>query len=254
MTAKIKVSIITITYNNRDGLKRTAQSVQSQMSRDYEWIIIDGASTDGTRGDFGNYANARIISEPDNGIYDAMNKGIEQSNGDYIIFMNAGDMFSTPTILDEVLGAITEKNPDLIYGDAWEQGKDGDIFYKRAKPHSGILNGLFTHHQSIFYNRAALGSLRYDTSFRIAADYDLTLRFLKNKTRTCHYIDKPICVFESGGISQKNIDTGRHEQCRSRKQNGTRLFHNTMISLRQKLASAVREVCPALYHLSKQKK
>lgn len=249
-----RISIITITYNNRDGLRRTAESVLSQTGRDYEWIIVDGASTDGTQGDFSNYTKARITSEPDNGIYDAMNKGIEQSNGDYLIFMNAGDTFASPTILDSILNVIRNNNPDLIYGDAWEQGKGGETFYKRAKPHSRILYGLFTHHQSIFYNRAALGKMRYDTSYRIAADYDLTLRFLQNKARICQYVAEPICIFESGGISQKNIDTGREEQHRSREQNGVSPFYNAMISRRQKLASLLRELCPALYHLSKRRK
>lgn len=249
-----RLSIVTITYNNRDGLRRTAESVLSQSNRNYEWIIIDGASTDGTQGDFGNYASARITSEPDSGIYDAMNKGIEQSNGDYLIFMNAGDTFAKPSILDHVLSAMGDKKPDLIYGDAWEQGKDGDTFYKRAKPHSRILYGLFTHHQSIFYNRAALGELRYDTSYRIAADYDLTLRFLQNKARTCQYVAEPICIFENGGISQRNIDTGREEQHRSRERNGISPLYNAMISRRQKLASLLRELCPALYRLSKRQK
>lgn len=230
----MKFSIITITYNNRDGLARTADSISNQTNPDYEWIIIDGASTDGTQGDFTNYPTATIISEPDNGIYDAMNKGIANANGDYLIFMNAGDIFASPDVLNEI-EPLTQSTPDLIYGDSIEGGHT-----KPARTAHRINWGLFTHHQAIFYNRAALGDMRYNTDYKIAADYDLTLRFLKTHTNTA-YIATAICIFEQGGISQQQVKRGRDEQFISRKKNNACSgVINIIIKLSQILAWNIR--------------
>lgn len=244
----IKFSIVTITYNNRDGLSRTANSIQNQTNKNYEWIIIDGASTDGTQDDFPHYPSATIISEPDNGIYDAMNKGINRATGDYLIFMNAGDMFATPDILDHV-NSLTHPNPDLIYGDSIE-----GAYYKTARTPQHINWGLFTHHQAIFYNRQALGDIRYDTHYKIAADYDLTLRFLQNH-KNAMYIRKPICIFEQGGISQQQVKRGRDEQFLSRQKNKScSIFINYTVKLIQKLAWAIRSHANWIYWSLKNKK
>ena len=238
-------SIITITYNNRAGLKKTAQSVMTQSCTDYEWLIIDGDSTDGTQEDFSDYPQAGITSEPDRGIYDAMNKGIDQATGKYIIFMNAGDQFAHQDILQTIKGIITT-SPDLIFGDSFEETECGEKYYKCAKPASQINRGLFTHHQSIFYNRHSLGNRRYDLSYKIAADYHLTLNFLRNH-KSASYISEPICIFEGGGISQKNIRLGREEQFRARKEGGVPLGENIFISQKQKAASFLRRLNPKLF-------
>lgn len=205
-------SIITITFNNRDGLASTAQSIAMQTCVDFEWIIIDGFSTDGTKEDFANYASAQIISEPDKGIYDAMNKGIDLARGDYLVFMNAGDCFATSDVL-RIFSDGACDSPDLIYGDSFEGGH-----YKAARKDSYILWGMFTHHQAMFYRRESLGSIRYDTSYKIAADYDLTLRFLKSESRSL-YLPFPVCIFAEGGVSQILATQGRNEQFLSRQKN-----------------------------------
>lgn len=213
MTTKVgppNFSIITITRNNRAGLKDTALSIQNQTNKTYEWIIVDGASTDGTQDDFVNYSSAIIISEPDKGIYDAMNKGIAMAEGNYLIFMNAGDQFASPDMLDKIF-PLTLNHPDLIYGDSMEGGH-----YKTARSPAYMNWGLFTHHQAIFYSRTALGDMRYNAEYKIAADYDLTLRFLKMHGGA-EYISEAICVFEQGGISQQQVKCGRDEQFLSRK-------------------------------------
>lgn len=243
MTARF--SIITITCNNRTGLLKTAKSIQSQTCPDYEWIIIDGASTDGTQGDFERYTQAYITSEPDNGIYDAMNKGIGKAIGDYLIFMNAGDQFASPDTLEKTKAAIRNVSYDLIYGDSFEESETE--FLKRAKPHTTIERGMFTHHQAIFYSRSALDGLLYDTSYKIAADYDLTLRFLKKEKRNCLRLSFPICIFESGGISQRQIKMGRDEQFRARKNSGLPFLKNLAITQKQKTASMFRRLFPFLY-------
>lgn len=240
-------SVITITYNNRDGLRKTAKSVQSQTCSDIEWDIIDGHSTDGTQDDFINYSSANILSEFDQGIYDAMNKGIERATGDYIIFMNAGDVFANENILND-LSKYCDNAPDFIYGDAIE-----DNHLKRARHHSKINCGMFTHHQAMLYNRLALADMRYDLHYKIAADYDLTLRFLK-RAKNVIYAPIPVCIFETGGVSQTNADIGRNEQFISRKKNGScPAWQNHLIRLLQIIAWNIRKNNSRLYWRLKQK-
>ena len=244
MTVKLPVfSIITITRNHKSGLSQTAKSIQNQIYQNFEWAIIDGHSTDGTQDDFITYSTAQIISEDDKGIYDAMNKGIERATGDYLIFMNAGDIFASKDVLDKI-AILTHSNPDFIYGDSLE-----DNHYKRARSHLKINWGMFTHHQAMFYKREALGALRYDLTYKIAADYDLTLRFLSvsNKLNIL-YTPTLICIFETGGASQINAKLGRDEQFISRQKNKScEQFQNHLNRLIQILRFKLRKHIPKAY-------
>lgn len=244
-------SVITITYNNRAGLSKTAKTVLSQtfQRKDFEWIIVDGDSNDGTQDDFQLYDADMVISEPDTGLYDAMNKGIESAKGQFIVFMNAGDGFSSRNCLSIIAKRI-EETPhviDLIYGDSFEYDCKGNYYYKKARPYRTILSGLFTHHQAILYSRAALGDLRYDLKYKIAADYDLTLKFFCEKPRRCEYIDRSLCIFEGGGISQRHIKLARDEQFQSRSANHIPLLVNVCVRAKQSLVSLLRKVSPAIY-------
>ena len=111
-----KVSVITVNYNNADGLKRTLESLFAQTFTDYESIVIDGGSTDGSREIIENFAD-RItywVSEPDGGIYHAMNKGIRQATGLYYNFMNSGDLFEDPTVLENIFAS--DPTEDILFG------------------------------------------------------------------------------------------------------------------------------------------
>lgn len=244
-------SVITITYNNRAGLFKTAKTVHAQTidHASFEWIIVDGGSNDGTQDDFPNYAATRIISESDDGLYDAMNKGIAAANGQFIIFMNAGDQFANRNSLQMIADQVRDipHDVDFIYGDSFESDGAGHYHYKRARSHRTILSGLFTHHQAMLYNRGSLGDLRYDLNYKIAADYDLTLRFFCRKPRRCEYIDQAICIFEGGGISQINVAQARAEQFQSRRANHIPLLINMCVRARQSLTSLLRKLAPALY-------
>ncbi len=202
-------SIVTVTLNNRKGLTRTAASISGQKCKDFEWLIIDGGSADGTIEDLKSY-NATLISEPDQGIYDAMNKGIAIAKADYILFLNAGDYLAEPDILLKIQSAISYSRPDFIYGDSWEEIK-GQLNYKPSRHHASASLGMFTHHQAMIYKRETLGKLRYDLNYTISADYDFTLRFLE-RTKNQLYLKIPFCIFESGGISQQKARLGRMEQ------------------------------------------
>ncbi len=241
-------SLITVTRNNLPGLQKTARSVQSQACSDTEWIIIDGASTDGTT-DLLKALPANITSEPDTGIYNAMNKGIERASGDYLLFLNAGDQLAAPQTLQNIAQSI-EGTPDFIYGDALEDC-GGALRPKPARSHHTLALGMFTHHQAMLYRRTALGDIRYNEDYTIAADYDLTARLLLKDTRAL-YLPFPICIFETGGLSQQKAQAGRKEQLDIRKT--LRLANpltNTLLYLVQSCVWSLRQRLPGLYWLFK---
>jgi len=179
-------SIITITKNNEIGFNKTKQSIESQSFYDFEWVVIDGDK------------------EPDNGIYDAMNKGLDRVTGDYVIFMNAGDMFAD----ENTLQIISKYNADFIHGDSVD---------KKSKHVSKIKNGMITHHQSMIYKRDVIDDLRYDEHYSLAADYKFTLEFL-GLSHSIQCINRPLCIFEMGGVSQQNVRASRHQEIAIRKE------------------------------------
>ncbi len=212
----MRFSIITITKNNPTGFEKTKQSVSAQIYQDYEWVIIDGDK------------------EPDNGIYDAMNKGIERATGDYIIFMNAGDAFANGNVLMN----LSQYHADFIYGDAIEGG-----YIKPSKYHSKISGGMITHHQAMVYRRDVVGDLRFDEGYKIAADYKFTFQFLK-RCKTVLQYNQVICDFEMGGVSQIMAKKGRMEQAQIRAEMGVK---KPLTNFRQWFAQSVRDKFPMLY-------
>ncbi|PCJ98215.1 MAG: hypothetical protein COA45_08690 [Zetaproteobacteria bacterium] len=214
-------SIITITLNNLTGLQKTYKSIEKQSFTDVQWIVIDGNSTDDTvdflRQRRTNTRSDKIpfsfISEEDHGIYDAMNKGIAQANGHYLLFLNAGDELANENTL-KTLYPLTKKKPSFIYGDALEpQTNRKKPIYKASRRYKDLAWGMITHHQAMLYRRHTIRDfkLRYSLRYKIASDYDFTVRFLL-KAKKIVYINKPICIFEQGGISQQNATLGRKEQ------------------------------------------
>lgn len=235
-------SIVTITRNNLDGFLRTRQSLDIQSFRDFEWIVIDGDSNDGTK----NHLPDDAVSEPDKGIYDAMNKGIVNARGDYLLFLNAGDVLSDADILATLARAIAAEEPDFLYGDALETNG----FYKKARSHEKIDYGMFTHHQAMLYRRNKIGTLRYDTHYKIAGDYAFTRAFLQNCNRIS-YIPCAICIFETGGVSQRNMHLGRREQYKARQKAGCTCLKNNFVYLGQSVAAAFKTATPRLYSFLK---
>lgn len=240
------LSIITVTKNNLAGLKTTEQSLKIQTNKDYEWIIIDGNSTDGTQ-EFLATTNAQWISQPDDGIYDAMNKGITRAQGDYVIFLNAGDALATQDTVEHILQTALEQNSDFLFGDSFERETSGALHKKPVKKFTNTPKFMFTHHQSMIYRRGIIEDLRYDTNYKIAADYKFTYEFLQ-RSKTAYYIPKPICIFESGGVSQTEATTGRQEQFKIREAlNICTEGENKIIYAVQSLRWAVRRFVPFLY-------
>ncbi len=248
MTTNPFLSVITITLNNREGLNKTAASLRSQIINtcDYEWIIVDGASTDGTAEDLKNHTHAHIISEPDNGIYDAMNKGLARARGDYILFLNAGDVFASDTVI-EAIKPYAADQVDLIYGDGLEQRPGQEPAYKKARDWSQAHKGMFTYHQSMIYRRFLAQATPFNLAYRVSSDYDFTLRFL-NSCRGIRYVPQALCMFEPGGFSQNHAQRARLEEflIRENLAYGTRL-QNMGTFLRQTLAWQLRRLSPQLY-------
>jgi putative colanic acid biosynthesis glycosyltransferase len=236
-------SVITVTLNNIDGLKKTYKSLLCQSCKDYEWVVMDGGSNDGTK-EFLEGKADKWVSQSDHGIYDAMNNGIYHSNGKYLIFMNSGDCFATPKTLLLIKESVKEHLPEFIYGDSME-----DQHFKKARHHSKINQGMITHHQAMAYKTPLEP---YNLDYRIAADYDLTLSVINNSENIL-YIPEPLCLFESGGLSQQKIRQGRIEQFKIRHKHGISIFKNSLVFISQTLLYQLRRFFPSLYWFLKQR-
>lgn len=192
----IKISVITITYQAEQVLRRTTESVLQQAYPCVEHLIIDGASTDDTLSMAFEYKfqsdkalnghTVHIVSEPDNGIYDAMNKGLQQATGDYIVFLNAGDCFPNSHTLNTIVDKTTgDVKPAVIYGDTDIIDENGTFLYhrKNAAPEKlswqSFRKGMLVCHQA-FYARADLAKATdYDLQYRYSADVDWCIRVMK---------------------------------------------------------------------------
>ncbi len=247
-------TLVTITLNNYDGLIKTYGSIKNQNFDSFEWIVIDGGSTDETLEFLRKHRSEtrtqqhpfQFLSEPDDGLYDAMNKGIEKARGHYILFLNAGDQLAQSDTL-ETISKHTQSKPEFIYGDAL------DPQYKTARRYKDIAWGMITHHQSMLYRRHTIRDFKmhYSLLYTIASDYDFTLRFLQ-KAKKIIYIPKPICIFEQGGLSQKNAALGRKEQFIIREKLELVPVHkNLYILCIQAISWNLRRFCPWGYRAIK---
>ena len=200
-------SIITVGRNDLHGLELTYQSVISQLSEDYEWIVVDGNSNDGTVDWLSklNFYRLRWISEPDKGIFDAMNKGIAMAKGRFLIFMNSFDEFANVNVLENVSRAIDESTikPELIYGDVIDVSLDLTEYYKKARRPKDLWKGMFTSHQSIFFKNRK--DLIYSLRFKYSSDYAFITLYLKETSADrILYLKQPLCKFKLGGSNEIN--------------------------------------------------
>jgi len=199
-----RVTIVTVCKNAVDMIEKTIKSVVTQSYPNIEYIIIDGASTDGTQGIIKNYENqlAHFQSEPDKGIYDAMNKGNEIATGDWINFMNAGDYFYDENAVEKIISIETRLIAPLRYCDVFVQ-RNNELIIRQHKPifQYGLYNNIC--HQAVFYNLKKLGILQFDTQYKISADFDFLLKLAtKEKGRFYQHIPEPLVVYQSGGLSE----------------------------------------------------
>ncbi|MGE0930787.1 glycosyltransferase family 2 protein [Peijinzhouia sedimentorum] len=204
------ISLITVCYNSAQTLERTIQSVASQTCANFEYIIIDGASTDGTIEIIKAHSDfvSKWISEPDKGIYDAMNKGIDMATGEVIGFLNADDVFANDSILAQVAQSFDDAQLEAVFGDI-EFVKDGRVVRKYSSRHfqpHNFADGLMPAHPS-FYARKSLydRSGNFRTDFKIAADFDLLLRMLKVHQANFKYLPITFVKMAPGGVSNQSF-------------------------------------------------
>lgn len=213
-----RFSIVTVCFNNLDEVIETYRSIQDQSEKYFEWILVDGSQSDAIKSWFIGIEEkssfpAQLISEKDAGVYDGMNKGLSIAAGDYITFLNSGDSFYSEEVLARVRDATASK-PMLIYGDAVELYPDGDEQLKVARHWSKCDQGMFAHHQSMFYLRETIKNYRYELTYKVAADYQLTCRLISEPAFLAQYIPYAICKFSVGGLSfQANIRGRREALC-----------------------------------------
>ena len=198
---KIPVTVITVCRNHAKGLEKTIQSVESQTWQEKEFLVIDGASTDGTMEVIRQHEGSitRWISEPDLGIYDAMITGVRLAQGHWIIFMNAGDTFASADTLQRVFQEPQEA--DVIYGDVIK----GENVKKAEAPHNA--HRMFFCHQSAFVRTSCLKAFPFDTSHRMSADFK-QIKQLYLAGKNFKQLDFPIAVFDTLGISNTSRSKG----------------------------------------------
>lgn len=209
----MKVSIITSVFNNEETIEETLNSVLSQDYNDIEYIVIDGASTDRTCEIVKKYLDHVdvFISEPDKGIYDGLNKGIKVATGDIISFLHSDDIFYDKTTISEVVSAFQHYNTDSVYGDlVYIDKKDSNKIVRYWK--SGRFSkkklkyGWMPPHPSLFVKKHIYEKFGiFDTSFKIAADYDVVLRFFGTANISTVYVEKVFVKMRTGGESNRDI-------------------------------------------------
>jgi len=198
----MKITIVSVVLNAKSNIEETIHSILSQTYADIEYIIIDGESTDGTIDILKKYEPklTKLLIEKDNGIYDAMNKALEISTGDFLIFMNSGDTFVTPYIIEGVVKSIKNKSA-IYYGNA--------IFLNTEEKIALFFGGYFGKHrlcfknichQSVFYPKSVYKTYKYDLAYRVFADYVYNIS-LKAKNVRFIYLKTVISFFELGGLS-----------------------------------------------------
>lgn len=199
----MRYTIITINFNNRSGLKRTIESVLQQTNRDFEYIIIDGGSTDGSLEVIKSYEDrlAYWVSEPDKGVYNAMNKGILQANGEYLNFMNSGDYFYANTVLEEVC----RYQGDFLVGDVFRLDSMEIVRYSK-NPSFRTLCVYGFNHQAMFINRTLFASELYDEELRILSDWKFVLKQVLIHNATYVPMELVVANFEAAGLSANGME------------------------------------------------
>jgi glycosyltransferase involved in cell wall biosynthesis len=228
-----KVSVITVSYNSAATIADTVNSVLTQTFPDIEYIVVDGASTDGSKEIVVYYGNkiSKFISEPDKGIYDAINKGIRLATGDIIGILNSDDFFYDNQVIEKVVKTFSENNIDSVIGDVQfvDPLKTSKVVRYYSSKHFSLKKfkyGYMPPHPSFYVKRELFEKLGYyKTDYKIAADYELIMRYLLTNKVRYKYIEFPVVSMRSGGISNKSLRSNytlNKEIARACRENGVR--------------------------------
>lgn len=211
----MKLSIITVNLNNKDGLQKTIDSVLYQTYKDFEWIVIDGGSTDGSKELIEKYSDhiTYWVSEPDKGIYNAMNKGIRAAKGEYVEFLNSGDIYFNERVLEKVISHLY--HTEIIYGSAIirNEGKEKRIHLQQEVSSFYDLVKKPINHQSSFIKKELFERYGlYDESLRIVSDWKFFLEVIGIKKCSTRFLNLNIIIFDPNGISFTNITLREKER------------------------------------------
>lgn len=209
------LSIITVSLNSEKSIERTLISISEQFFSDFELIVIDGASTDGTLGIVRKYQgiiNMKVISEPDGGIYDAMNKGICMAKGNVIGFLHADDQFANEFVLTNIHEKFV-RNFELsaVYGDLnYIQNNESNSVFRAWKSclftRDLLKKGWMPPHPTLYVRRECFKKLKgFNTNYKISSDYDFILRLFSNRNYITHYIPKVLVNMSVGGTSNRSF-------------------------------------------------
>lgn len=213
-------SIITICYNAEATLERTIQSVLAQTYPNVEYIVVDGASKDNTLAIINRYRPqlGKVVSEPDKGLYDAMNKGIGLATGDYLCFLNAGDTFFSANTLQEMVATLpADKQPDVIYGETALVDAEGHFVRMRRLQAPEVLTwrsfrqGMLVCHQAFFARRELVPL--YDLQYRFSADFDWCIRIMK-QSHLLHNTHQTLVNYLDEGLTTRNQKASLKERFR----------------------------------------
>lgn len=203
-----KVSVITVCLNAADALSKTLENISKQNYADMEVIVVDGWSSDNTRDVMKAYTGiiTKSISEPDKGIYDAMNKGVALADGDYCIFINAGDEIAAPNTFIRVFQSAEAQDADVIYGDVIKTDKEHRRYVKQAEPPHNA-HRMFFCHQSALVRTECLRQFPFDIRYTMSADFKFFKLMWKSGKKFCQ-LHFPIAVFDTNGISNTSRGKG----------------------------------------------
>ena len=217
-----KFSIITVTYNAGKVLEDTIQSVVFQTYRNVEYIIVDGGSNDNTLDVVHKYQEriCKVISEPDKGLYDAMNKGIRMATGDYLCFLNAGDELHENETLQKIVYTLKGKElPDVIYGETAIVDEEGHFLHMRrlSTPEhlhwKSFKEGMLVCHQAFFARRELALANPYDLRYRFSADFDWCIRIMK-QSKDLHNTHLTLIDYLNEGMTTQNHKASLKERFR----------------------------------------
>ena len=217
-----KFSIITVTYNAGKVLEDTIQSVVFQTYRNVEYIIVDGGSTDNTLDVAHKYQEriSKVISEPDKGLYDAMNKGIRMATGDYLCFLNAGDELHENETLQNIVYTLKGKElPDVIYGETAIVDEEGHFLHMRrlSTPEhlhwKSFKEGMLVCHQAFLTRRELALANPYDLRYRFSADFDWCIRIMK-QSKNLHNTHLTLIDYLNEGMTTQNHKASQKERFR----------------------------------------
>ena len=204
-------SIVVISFNSEETISKTIDSIYKQTYKNYEVIFVDSLSQDNTKRIIGNskFSDMKFVYEKDNGIYDALNKGIKYAKGEYIINLHSDNYFASDYVLSDIFNQLMKNNYDCLYSDIEIKNlkKNKVLRYCKSENYNNdlFINGWMPNHPSLVVKTSILRKYNYDNSYKVSSDYKLMLYLLHIKKISSIYLQKKTIVMNSGGISNSSI-------------------------------------------------